>query len=65
MQKKIFNFQVGPVCVFIFVITALVVPVRAGLIIPEEWTPTEARLVVTNNLDSQEKELIIKPMNGK
>ena len=60
MQKKRYNFPNGPVYVFILVIIASLVPVRAELVVPDGWTPTEAKLVVTNNLDSQEKELIIE-----
>jgi hypothetical protein len=48
--------------VFLF---SLATPVFALLDIPEGWTPNEAKLIVTDNLNKEEKELIIETSEWK
>ena len=49
--------------IFLSFITAT--PVYGSLEVPEGWTPTEAKLIVTNNLDTKENELIIETNEWK
>jgi hypothetical protein len=61
MKKNNLNKkQIIPTWAVFLLLIFKTTPIQGALTMPEGWTPTETKLVVTDNLATEEKELIIE-----